>query len=91
MVASYGARDRQLGGSAARLDEALAAHQIDHDVKEYPDAGHGFLNRYNVGVLGPVMRVAGLGYHHPSAEDAWRRILGFFATHLDGPGRPEAL
>jgi dienelactone hydrolase len=27
-------------------------------------------------------RVAGFSYHHPSAEDAWARILRFFDTHL---------
>ncbi len=27
-------------------------------------------------------RIAGLGDHHPSAEDAWRRIGRFFDTHL---------
>jgi carboxymethylenebutenolidase len=83
LVASYGARDRQLRGSAGRLEDALSERGIDHDVKEYPDAGHSFLNRHNVGPLEPVMRVVGVGYHQPSAEDAWRRILAFFATHLD--------
>jgi carboxymethylenebutenolidase len=54
-----------------------------HDVKEYPDAGHSFMNRLNAGpVLTPLLRVTGVGYHHPSAEDAWRRILAFFAEHL---------
>ena len=28
------------------------------------------------------LRVAGTGYHGPSAEDAWGRILRFFETHL---------
>ena len=32
--------------------------------------------------LPELLHVAGLGYHHPSAEDAWRRILAFFAEHL---------
>ena len=27
-------------------------------------------------------KVVGLHYDQPSAEDAWRRILGFFALHL---------
>jgi len=33
----------------------------------------------------PLLKVAGVGYHHPSAEDAWRRILRFFAEHLQAP------
>jgi carboxymethylenebutenolidase len=40
------------------------------------------MDRFNVGPFGPLLRVAGLGYHQPSAEDAWRRILRFFAEQL---------
>ncbi len=83
VIASFGARDRGLRGRAERLEQALSAAGVEHDVKEYPDAGHSFLNRFNAGpALTPLLHVAGLGYHHPSAEDAWRRILGFFAEHL---------
>jgi carboxymethylenebutenolidase len=85
IVASYGHRDRSLKGTAAVLDDALAARGIPHDVKEYSEAGHSFLERFNVGPLVAVLRVAGLGYHQPSAEDAWRRILRFFAEHLSAP------
>jgi carboxymethylenebutenolidase len=82
IVASYGAKDRSLKGEAARLAAALMERGIRHDVKEYPDAGHSFLDRFNVGPFTPLLHVAGLGYHHPSAEDAWRRILRFFADEL---------
>ena len=39
-------KDRSpMGRSAApRLEKALTALGIDHDVKVYPGAGHGFLN-----------------------------------------------
>jgi carboxymethylenebutenolidase len=43
-VGSYGARDRSCRGSALRLEHALAEAGIDRDVKEYPGAGHSFLN-----------------------------------------------
>jgi carboxymethylenebutenolidase len=83
VVASFGARDRGLRGRAERLERALSAAGVEHDVKEYPDAGHSFLNRFNAGpALTPLLHVAGMGYHHPSAEDAWRRILEFFGEHL---------
>jgi carboxymethylenebutenolidase len=83
IVGSYGARDKGLRGRAERLEQALSSAGVVHDVKEYPDAGHSFLNRFNTGpLLTPLIHVGGLGYHHPSAEDAWRRILGFFAEHL---------
>ena len=35
-------------------------------------------------------KLAGAGYHGPSAEDAWERILPFFDTHLgSAEGRVE--
>lgn len=87
IVASYGRRDRTLRGRADRLERALSDLGVPHDVKEYPDAAHSFMNRFNLGwAFGPLLHVAGFDYHHPSAEDAWRRILAFFAEHLRGPG-----
>lgn len=87
IVASYGGRDRTLRGAAADLGSALEADGVPHDVKEYPAAGHGFLNDYRKGELpflfqltGPIMS---LGYHEPSAADARQRIVGFFRTHLE--------
>jgi carboxymethylenebutenolidase len=82
IVASFGARDLELRGAAPKVKAALERAGVEHDVKEYPDAGHSFFNRHNTGVFRPVLRVAGVGFHQPSAEDAWGRILRFFATHL---------
>jgi carboxymethylenebutenolidase len=83
IVGSYGGRDRTLRGRAQRLEQALSELGVAHDVKEYPGAGHSFLNRINAGpVLGRVVSITGFNYHHPSAEDAWGRILSFFDEHL---------
>ena len=82
MVASYGKRDFSLRGAAARLETALTRAGVPHDVKEYPEAGHSFLNSHPFGPGGALLRVAGVGYHGPSAEDAWQRILRFFDAHL---------
>ena len=82
VVASYGARDRALRGAAGRLDRVLTDLGVEHDVREYADAGHSFMNRHNAGPLAVLERVGGFAYHHPSAEDAWARILRFFAVHL---------
>jgi carboxymethylenebutenolidase len=83
VVASYGAKDRMMpDGTAAKLESALARAGVEHDVREYPDAGHSFLNRHDLGPAGALLRVAGIGYHEPSAEDAWGRILRFFEAHL---------
>ena len=65
---------------------ALSAAGVDHDVKEYPDAGHSFINnhdRADVSTLFVVMgKITGAKYHEPSAQDARRRIVSFFNTHL---------
>ncbi len=83
VVASYGRRDRGLRGRAAKLESALETLGVEHDVKEYPNAGHSFMNRINGGpAIAPLMKFVGLSYHHPSAEDSWRRILDFFDAHV---------
>jgi carboxymethylenebutenolidase len=88
VVGSYGGRDRSpLGASAApRLERALTALGIDHDVKVYPDAGHGFINDPDPADATPLLRVlawvSGTGYHEPSARDARLRIVAFFDRHL---------
>jgi carboxymethylenebutenolidase len=89
VVASYGARDRTLKGAASDLEASLDRLGVVHDVKEYPEAGHSFLNDAEVGPrpLRPLMRIAGIRPHPESAVDAWQRIDGFFATHLKAESR----
>jgi carboxymethylenebutenolidase len=84
VVGSYGGRDRTLGHAASKLEEALTKAGIVHDVKEYPTAGHAFLNDAETGprVFRPLLRVAGMGPEPSAAADAWRRIEDFFANHL---------
>jgi len=81
IVASYGAKDRWTRGVAEQLERALTAAAVDHDVKEYSDAGHSFLNDHH-NVLFKLLRIVGIGYHDPSARDARRRIVSFFNAHL---------
>lgn len=81
VIGSFGARDVSLKGAAARLEAALTANGVDHDVKEYPDASHAFLNQHS-GTTGWIMTRIGMAYHAPSADDAKARILGFFARHV---------
>ncbi|HYN30084.1 MAG TPA: dienelactone hydrolase family protein [Dermatophilaceae bacterium] len=92
VVASYGGRDRGLRGAAARLEEALTAKGVPHDVVEYPTAGHSFLNdRDNAPwYLGPVSRfVLHAGPEPAAAAHAWGRIEAFLGAHLDA-GAAEA-
>jgi hypothetical protein len=46
IVASYGGKDHSpMGASAAgRLERVLTKVGVDHDIKVYPEASHGFLN-----------------------------------------------
>jgi carboxymethylenebutenolidase len=87
IVGSYGARDRFTRGAAGRLEHALTAVGVPHDVKVYPGAGHAVLNDHR-DPLSRVMRVVGIGYHEPSARDARRRIVAFFDIHLRSDAQP---
>ena len=88
IVASYGARDRWPGMRKVPgvLETALTRADIDHDIKVYPDAGHGFLNEHGPDDLTRLDKViaalAAAGYHEASARDARGRILAFFRKHL---------
>jgi carboxymethylenebutenolidase len=85
IVASFGGRDKGLAGAAEKLSAAAAEAGVTTDVKEYPQARHGFINRItSASPLTPMLRIAGVGYDHDAAADAKRRILAFFDTHLRG-------
>jgi carboxymethylenebutenolidase len=85
MVASYGAKDRGYKGAAAKLDTALAANGVDHDVEEYPNAGHAFMTGHT-GNWAFAEWIPGMGYVPDAAEDAWARVLAYFGTHLRAGG-----
>jgi carboxymethylenebutenolidase len=82
IVGSFGAKDRTLRGAAARLEQALARQGIDHDVREYPDAGHSFFNNHDSFMFSVVGPLIGAFYHEATEADARQRILKFFARHL---------
>ncbi|KVS67663.1 dienelactone hydrolase family protein [Burkholderia cepacia] len=81
VVASFGGRDWMIKGGAALLEGALKRNQVDHDVKEYPDAGHSFLDDHK-GLIGLLGGVIGFGYKDEEASDARDRIRIFFDRHL---------
>ncbi len=88
VVGSYGGKDRRpMGRSAApRLDHALTALGVDHDVKVYPGADHGFIDNPDLADAIPLLlclaKISGTRYHEASAQDARRRIAAFFSKHL---------
>lgn len=91
IVASYGAKDGSLRGAARRLNGILDELAIDHDVKEYPEAGHGFINDHRDERIPPMFAlmarfIGGADFHEASAADARDRIETFFDSHLRATG-----
>lgn len=82
MVASYGAKDWMFRGAAARLDKALTLNGVEHDVKEYPEAGHGFMVKHT-GAWAFAERVPGLHYVDSAHTDGWARAFAYFDKHLN--------
>lgn len=86
VVGSYGGKDRTMGKDPELLERVLAANDVPHDIKVYPDAGHSFLNDHPSEEMPLWALVAGKfaasGYHEASALDAHHRIIAFFKTHL---------
>ena len=82
VVGSFGARDRTLKGAAGKLERALERNQVPHDVKEYAEAGHSFLNNHEGVLFAVVGRLMGGGHDEDAATDARRRIAAFFREHL---------
>lgn len=83
VVGSFGARDLMGVKPPERLEKALTALGVPHDVKVYPGAGHRFMSKTS-GPLAPLASFARMGYQEDAAEDSWRRILAFFGDHLRG-------
>ena len=86
LVGSYGGRDERFSREVPRLEAALTAHAVPHDVVVYPSAGHSFLNDAENGPrwARPLLRLSGIGPEPVAAADAWRRIEEFFDRHLRG-------
>ncbi len=83
VLGGYGERDKMFAGQGKRLERLLTELGVAHDVKLYSGAGHSYMSRHG-GVLAKLaargpMRV---GYNAAAAEDSWKRIESFFASHL---------
>lgn len=85
VVASYGGRDGYLRGAAATLEAALAERGVERDVKEYPTAGHAYLDEgvHSPWWTAPMTRlVMHVGHDPAAAADTWDRIGAFLGRHL---------
>ncbi|WP_309617042.1 dienelactone hydrolase family protein [Salinibacterium sp.] len=87
VIGSYGLRDGSLKGAVATLEQSLTRHRVIHDLKEYPNAGHAFMNEAAAGPawFRPVARVMNMKPDPDAAADAWARIDTFFREHLGQP------
>jgi len=83
IVGSYGAKDHWNKGVATQLEVLLAQATIPHDVKEYPEAGHSFMNRHERQWF-KLLRWVNIAFDEPAALDARHRIAFFFRLHLEG-------
>ena len=81
IVASYGGRDAMGTSQPERLQRALTVLEVPHDVQVYPGAGHRFMTETS-GAGAVLARFARMSYQEADADDAWRRIFGFFGEHL---------
>jgi carboxymethylenebutenolidase len=85
LTGGYGARDRLFGSKGRALIATLNELGKEHDIRMYEDAGHSYMNRAGHPILAwlsrPLMHVE---YNAAAAEDSWRRMLAFFAPHLQG-------
>ena len=83
VVGSFGGRDRTLRGAADKLDQALAANGVARDIKEYPDAGHSFLNDHqNVWFTLVGKMMGGAATTRRPQPTRVRRIIAFFDREL---------
>jgi len=95
VVGSYGGLATWERGVADKLQQALDRALVANDVKEYSDAGHSFMNNHRGYGAIKLLRYRAVGYNEAAAQDARRRIVGFFRTHLQtdsqtGPGPRES-
>jgi carboxymethylenebutenolidase len=81
IIGSFGAKDLPLKGAAARLEAALEKNGVPHDVKEYPDVGHAFMNVHH-GVAAWILAKIGFGFNEAASSDTRMRVLKFFSEHL---------
>jgi carboxymethylenebutenolidase len=81
VVGSYGGLAKWERGVADELRVRLDRALVPNDCKEYPDAGHSFMNRHAVWLI-KLLRIRSIGYNEAATIDARRRIIAFFRTHL---------
>jgi carboxymethylenebutenolidase len=70
VLAFYGELDARVNASRDAAEAALTAAGLEHELVTMPGANHAFFND------------TGARYAPDAAEEAWSRVLAFFAEHL---------
>jgi len=77
IIGFFGSEDQNpTPAEVDEYDEALSAAGVQHAFHRYAGAGHAFQNF-------PTPE----RYHHAASEDAWGKVLEFFAQHLTPKAR----
>jgi carboxymethylenebutenolidase len=66
----YAELDTRVNATLANADAALTAAGLTHEMVVFPGANHAFFND------------TGMNYNAAAAEEAWTRVLDWFATNL---------
>ena len=77
MLGVYGGLDARVNATRQAAQAALEAARLDHEILTFTEADHAFFND------------TGARFNAPAAEEAWRRVIGWFddADHGRGRGR----
>jgi len=81
VVGSFGGRDPMGTGHPERLERALTALEVPHDVRVYPGSGHRFMTQAR-GTGAVLARMTRMAYQPADAADAWQRIFAFLERYL---------
>jgi len=81
VVGSFGGRDLMGTGHPERLERALTALEVPHDVRVYPGSGHRFMTQAQ-GAGAVLARMTRMAYQPADAADAWQRIFAFLERYL---------
>ena len=69
----FGDQDQSIpAGTVQQFEKLLTQHQIEHEVKVYPNSGHAFFRDSDPSV-----------YRPEAAKDAWEKVTKFFAKNLN--------
>jgi carboxymethylenebutenolidase len=84
VIGCYGGRDQILGNKGPVLEARLRSLGIPVETHTFPEVGHSFLTdgHHPIGDRVNQVLMGWVPYNPTVAEEAWRRILAFFDTHL---------